>query len=132
MRSLSLLLATSLVCACHPIAPTYSEIESKIFLTGCATSSCHSATGRAGGLDLTAGKGYAALVDVAPQNAKAQALGLKRVVPGDPSKSFLFTKVGHGPLDAEFKAVMPPIGDPLDEDSLWAIETWIREGAKND
>ena len=142
MRLPTPLLLSMLACAAcgttsdsgstHSIAPTYSEIEAKVFATGCATSSCHSTTGRAGGLDLSAGKGFGALVNVPAKNEKAQSLGLMRVTPGDPSRSFLFTKVSHGPLDAELKATMPPIGDPLDADSLWAIETWISTGAKHD
>jgi hypothetical protein len=118
--------------ACHAVEPTYAAIESNVFLLSCATASCHSTRGRAGGLDLSAGKGYEALVGVAADNEAAKADGLVRVSPGHPELSFLVTKVGTGALDAKYGTHMPNIGDPLDDDARWAIGEWIRLGAKHD
>jgi hypothetical protein len=110
------------------IEPTYEAIEAKVFLASCATSSCHSSTGRAGGLDLSK-DGWEALVGVEPKNAAAKAAGLKLVVPGKPEQSFLYVKVSQQGLAAGMGQRMPNVGDPLGADAVWAIETWIRNGA---
>lgn len=115
--------------AAHAIDATYEAIEEKVFFVSCATSSCHSSTGRAGGLDLSAGRGWDALVNVDPKNAAAKAAGLKLVVPGKPEQSFLYVKVSQQGLTAAMGQRMPNIGDPASADAVWAIETWIRNGA---
>ena len=112
------------------IAPHLGEIETKVFAIGCATSSCHGAPNEHG-LVLTPGKSYASLVNVAARNAAASAAGMKRVEPGAPEHSFLIQKVTSDQR-AGFGAIMPPIGDHLDDAAIAALTQWIQNGAKND
>ncbi len=70
---------------------------------------CHGPTKRKGDLRLDEPEGIASVV-----------------VAGDPSRSELFRRVslprGHGDL-------MPPDGEPLDDETVLAVMRWIRDGA---
>jgi hypothetical protein len=82
--------------------------------------SCHSAAGKAGGLDLET-DAHAALVDV------ASSAGPVLVVPGDPDASFLMAKL-EGELAAGQGGPMPPSG-PLPAEQIELIRQWIADGA---
>jgi hypothetical protein len=117
------------------IEPKLSAIQQHVFI-GCATASCHSPTGKAGNLDLTAANAYEKLLGQdgtgAPtDNAEARADGFLRVSPGHPEKSFLLAKV-QATVDAKYGARMPTVGDPLTAAQLKALNDWIAAGAKND
>lgn len=122
------LIGLTLAAGCG-VDARYSTLESKIFALNCTTASCHGA-GASGGLNLTAGKGYAALVGVTPQNAAAASEGLLRVKPGDLDRSFLVLKLREG-LDARYGSRMP-VTHVLDSASRTAIELWVASGAAND
>jgi hypothetical protein len=77
------------------------------------------------GLDLTLGKAYAGLVNVA---AVECADGRKRVLPGQPSQSYLVDKLMN--VDICFGTQMPKLGS-IPAAQLTAITGWICEGAPN-
>ncbi|MEM8954624.1 MAG: PSD1 and planctomycete cytochrome C domain-containing protein [Verrucomicrobiota bacterium] len=52
--------------------------------------------------------------------------GLATIVPGDPDKSYLLELIRH----LESGMEMPPKGDPLLEEEIAAIESWITQGAE--
>jgi len=111
---------------------TLSSIETEVFAVSCNQPSCHSVAGKKGGLILADKQAFANLVGVAAEQTAAQSEGLKRVVAGDPAKSFLYLKM-KAPLDAKYEAIMP-FGNSagLDAARLAKVEAWINGGAKND
>lgn len=74
---------------------------------------------------------YAALINVDPTNSTARAAGSKRVVPGDPSKSFLLDKL-TGNMQFGEGDRMPQNADPLSADRIQLIRRWIQAGAPPD
>ncbi|EDM77864.1 hypothetical protein PPSIR1_01517 [Plesiocystis pacifica SIR-1] len=101
-----------------------SEDVQPILDQSCAFGGCHGGTQPAADLDLSAGKAYDALLGGSAQNP-GQAL----VEPGNPTNSYLMTKLtGNGLSGVQ----MPKGGDPLDETSIGIVRQWIIEGAAND
>ncbi len=84
---------------------------------------CHGATGTLGDLDLETDP-YAALVGVASMYP-----GWTLVEPGDPSASFLLTKLNDAQAGDE-GTMMPPTGAIAAAD-IAVVETWIAEGASD-
>jgi|SRR5688572_13411341 hypothetical protein len=117
------------------LTPTFSSIQREIFETTDssgrqACTNCHFvAPGRLtpGGLNLTAGSSYAALV-----NARSILRpGAIRVVPGDPENSYLIHKLEGRP--GIFGVRMPATQGPfLTDGQLSIIKRWIENGAPND
>jgi hypothetical protein len=105
----------------------FAQIESTVF-PNCTTSGCHSGGAPANGLSLEAGVAYDELVNVAAQNAVANAAGKKRVVPNDAANSFLVQKLTGNLTDFEGKQ-MPRDLPPLSNDLITLVEEWINEGA---
>jgi len=109
--------------------PTLSfsqRIQTEILTPSCA--SCHTDDGRspAAGLNLKAGSAYAALVGVA-STGKAGAV---RVIPGNPSGSYLVQKL-EGAADI-VGLRMPRNGPPFLTDAQVAlVRQWIQNGAPN-
>lgn len=109
------------------VAPNWPSIETNYFAKSCTFSSCHGEPAKAGGLDLTPGVGYDAMV-----NIKAKLSSKFLVVPGNAADSFLYGKLekvepGEGGL--------MPMGqtEPLDPDCrLRAVREWINNGAKKE
>ena len=125
----------SLVDACNadascaaPLAgiKSFRSVQ-RIFKTSCALASCHSSFARQGGLVLDSEDvSYVSLVGHASEHPGAVQSGLLRVVPGDPTNSFLVRKLrGLGPGDT-----MPQAGEPLAEPLIKMIESWVARGAK--
>jgi len=109
--------------------PTLENIQAQVFAPACATSGCHSASQRAGNIDLSsADASYEALVGVPATNSLAQENRWLRVKPGDPDLSFLCRKMdlpgmGEG-------AAMPPGDMAVDAEHVALIEDWIANGAE--
>ena len=96
------------------IAPQFSVIHDRVLVPRCA--GCH-------GPSSPPALDRAALVGKPSSQAPG---GMSYVEPGDPSKSWLFLRMrGDG------VAPMPPEG-PVSTAALDAVETWIRNGAKDD
>ena len=127
---------------CSSFAQSTAERVFTIFQTSCTFSSCHSNAGQALGLDLE-GSGpnammdvYNNIVNVTPNNVHAAGENNKLIMPGDPSRSFLFRKInGNGELDAglslhsEEGGSMPQNANPLDLEDLELVRQWILHGA---
>jgi hypothetical protein len=101
------------------LEPVFTRIYPAIFERSCSQSdgSCHGASAREGGLDLsTSDTAYAELLGSAGDPA--------RVKPGDPRCSKLVVRT-HS-IGKPWQ--MPP-GMPLESFELCAIRTWISNGA---
>jgi hypothetical protein len=115
------------------LEPTFSSIQHDIFETSDSSGrtpcvQCHTAVGRvpAGGLNLTAGNSYAALVNVTSL-LKPSAT---RVVPGNSEGSYLIQKL-EGAAGIVGRR-MPFNGPPyLTDGQILVIKRWIEIGAPN-
>ena len=99
-----------------PPASTCVPIETGVLAQKCATAGCHAASGAANGLDL-------ASPDVLGRLANKAATGGpgSLIVPGDPDKSVLYTKLTATP---PFGSRMP-LGTNLDDATLACVHDWI-------
>lgn len=105
----------------------YDVIQRTIFDTQCATGSCHVAGVNQGNLNLEAGRSYAELIGVQPANAAAAAAGYERVVPFDPTNSFLLIKLTNP--RPEHGSLMPLGFPPLSPAQIDLVRQWIADGA---
>lgn len=71
---------------------------------------------------------YSSLVGVDPTNSLARQAGKKRVMPGDPSRSFLMDKI-TGDMEFGEGDRMPQNDHPLSADQIALIRRWIQAGA---
>jgi hypothetical protein len=114
------------------LEPTLSSIQREIFnqadssgRRACIT--CHTGGPDVGGLNLTEGQSYGNLIN-RPSTFKVGAI---RVIPGDPSGSYLTQKLEGA--STIFGARMPFTGGPyLTEGQISIIRRWIELGANND
>jgi hypothetical protein len=111
---------------CVDAAVSFSADVQPIFTASCAFRGCHSEERPREGLELTAGRAYASLVEV-PATQCADRL---RVAPGDPSASYLMHKVTGANLC--FGALMPKSDQALPAAQVDTIAAWICAGALND
>jgi len=102
--------------------PVFSEIQTNVFTPDCASSSCHGGGAPAANLNLTAGNSYAMLVDI-----DSIQEGIKRVLPGDPTNSYLVQKLEG---TAATGGQMP--STPLPQTEIDTIRQWITAGALDD
>jgi len=119
--------------------PTLASVET-LFAANCAIGGCHDndpCSPRVQ-LDLRPGHVYASVVNV---NAVESACGGKRVVPGDPTKSYLFHKLADADPcngtpcqlpDGTMCIRMPRCEDgscPLPPCAIDVVRRWIAAGA---
>ncbi|MDA1192471.1 MAG: hypothetical protein O3A46_12410 [Candidatus Poribacteria bacterium] len=109
---------------------TFDMIQDTVFSISCMSASCHSDATKAGGLSLAKDKAYDSLIGADAFNEKGAGLGWKRVVPGQPMKSFLMSKLlspapGMGEL-------MPLGTKGLLPAQIKAVREWIAAGAPRD
>lgn len=130
-----ILLSCSLLAASYMLnAQSTWESVYAVLQTNCA--SCHT-TGHVSGLDLSgpAATVYDALVDVTPSNATSADKGFKRIFPGDPYRSFVFSKINNSlaldvHLDAGEGAPCPQGMAPLDNKDIELVRQWVLYGAQ--
>jgi mono/diheme cytochrome c family protein len=109
-----------------PATVTLVQIQQEVFTPHCA--SCH-VDGGSGPMPLTdPTTSYASLVRVDPTNSTARQAGKKRVMPGDPSRSFLMDKI-TGDMEFGEGDRMPQNAHPLSADQIALIRRWIQAGA---
>jgi hypothetical protein len=102
----------------------FSEHVQPILDVRCATAGCHGEIAPAAELDLTQGSSYDNLMLPSTQNPD-----VPRVTPGNPTNSYLITKLtGNG-----IAGMQMPLGAlPLTPDEIDVIRTWISYGAPDD
>jgi len=82
---------------------------------------------------VDAATSYANLVNVPAANISGTQTGLVRVVPGNPTSSFLLTKVAMPAVfDPLYGLRMPNTGTPLPAAQIDSIRAWILRGALAD
>ena len=101
---------------------TLSGHVQPIFDQSCAFAGCHSTNNPAAGLDLTAGKSRAALLEIMAM----QAPEIPLVTALNPTNSYLMTKLISAGISGQR---MPLNGEPLNESQLEIVRTWILQGA---
>jgi ABC-type Fe3+-hydroxamate transport system substrate-binding protein len=119
--------ASSPACQAATSHSDFAWIQTNVFDTSCVLSGCHmGAAANAGHLNLADGMSYNELVDEPSQVQE----GWKRVVPGDPSSSYLMVALGHesGPMPPD--GYMPLSSPALCSEKIDAIERWISAGAQ--
>jgi hypothetical protein len=113
------------------LEPTFSSIQRDIFNStdsagrrACTT--CHVGAQPSAGLNLSDATGYASLVNVPSRNKP----GAIRVIPGDPTNSYLIQKIEGAPGIVGER--MPRTGGPyLTPNQITIIRRWIELGAPN-
>lgn len=105
-------------------APSYSRNIQPIFDRNCVA--CHQEGSAQADLNLEAGLSYKDLVSVRSTQAKTSY----RVLPGNPSKSYLIAKLEGTHSKLGGKGVKMPVGNSLDARSTQMIKAWIVAGAK--
>lgn len=106
-------------------APSLATQVQPIFTKSCTGGGCHAGSTPAQGLDLSSGKSYLNLVNV----ASTQCITTKRVLPSTPSMSYLMFKLqGSGPC---YAGTRMPKGAPLAVADITTISAWIAAGAPN-
>jgi mono/diheme cytochrome c family protein len=107
--------------------PTFSQqIQAQILTPACVP--CHTDDGRtpSGGLNMKSGSAYSNLVNVASTGKP----GATRVIPGNPSGSYMIQKLEGAPDIVGLR--MPRNGPPYLTDAQVAlIRQWIQNGAPN-
>src|SRR5213080_3367207 len=118
-------------CRCVARAPTVSfgaEVQ-PIFNARCALPACHTGAFPTQGLDLSAGRSYAAIVG----RPSTERPDLKLVDPRATATSYLAWKISGAPAGQMiFGSPMPLTGGPLSPAEQATIRTWIEQGAVND
>jgi hypothetical protein len=118
------ILGTATVIDAPPGEVTLESIQTNIFTPRCAIAGgCHAGADAPHGQDLSEGRTYASIVDV----ASAEVPEFLRVEPGDPDNSYLLMKVSGDPRIAGER--MPFGGPYLELAEIDSIRQWIEAGA---
>jgi hypothetical protein len=112
-------------CTCGSASVSFAAAVQPIFTASCAQNGCHKGIAAQGGLDLSAGKAYADLVNVTAAQCSDQR---KLVLPGQPSQSYLIDKMMNVDICSGTK--MPKVG-LLPPSQITTIADWICAGAPN-
>ena len=104
------------------LTPTLSSIQTHVFTPSCASH--HGPSFAEAGLDLSAGRSFANLV-----NVPSTQVGLNLVTPGSAENSYLIHKMDGRP---GIVGRQMPIGQlPLSAEEIAVIARWIDAGAPN-
>lgn len=140
MRSRLIVLSLLLLTACGdletptdpgvggpPIDPTatFTRVQNEVFTPTCAQIGCHNTLGQQSQMVLSAGRAYAATVNV----PSVEMPSLARVKPGDPANSYLYRKITGAGITGDR---MPQGLPPLSQAHIDLVRDWIRRGAPND
>lgn len=105
---------------------TLTRVQTEIFTPTCAQLGCHDNFGRQSQLVLVAGASHAQLVN----RDSVEVPSIKRVLPGDHTRSYLYMKITAAPGITGDR--MPQGLPPLSDAQLKLVRDWIRRGAPND
>jgi mono/diheme cytochrome c family protein len=103
---------------------SYAKDVEPVFLAECGD--CHGAENPKKGLDLSQGRGLAAMLDRPSQEVDG-ALLLKA---GDPAASYLWQKLTHNASEGKGMPRTMFGAKKLPQEQLDLVERWIREGAR--
>ncbi|HJW93244.1 MAG TPA: hypothetical protein VJ901_06475 [Thermoanaerobaculia bacterium] len=111
----------------EPVDPTatFTRVQNEIFTPTCAQLGCHDTLGQQQQLVLAPGRAYAQIVN-APST---EISSVQRVMPGDPSSSYLYRKITGAGISGDR---MPQGGPYLNDVQIKLVRDWIRRGAPND
>lgn len=112
-------------CDCGMSSVSFAGAIQPIFSASCASMGCHAGVMPQAGLNLTNGKSYAELVNVAASQCND---GRKLVMPGDPGASYIVDKMTG--VDLCFGTKMPKLGN-LPSAQVQSVVDWICQGAPN-
>lgn len=114
-------------CETQEFAGTYDAIQTLIWEgRGCTASQCHGSA-MSGGLDLRRDASHGNLFDAASLGSP-----LSRVVPGDRSRSYLYSKLAAATFPGTVEITGAPMPNglaPLTVDELDLVRLWITNGA---
>ncbi|MCB9653005.1 MAG: hypothetical protein H6729_02590 [Deltaproteobacteria bacterium] len=108
--------------------PTFSSIYSEILSQPtCAAAGCHSGGRPAAGMSFSKTQAEAlAQLHEPTTSSSGGATYPNRVVPGQPSESFLLQRIATATITG---GLMPPSGAPLPTCAVSAVRSWIADGA---
>jgi hypothetical protein len=115
-------------CTCGTASVSFAQAVQPILTASCAKSLCHSGALPKAGLSLVDGMSHAELVNVEAGQCND---GRMRVLPGEPSMSYVIDKVMAVDLCVG-KKMPPAIGSMLDPAEIQIISDWICAGALDD
>jgi len=123
--------ATATATATVTSNATLANIQASIFATTCTNPGCHGSVSPGSTLVLVdAATSYANLVNVPAVNIAGSQTGLVRVVPGNPTGSFMFIKLAlTAAFDPRYGLRMPSGQAPLSGQQIQLISDWITQGA---
>jgi hypothetical protein len=110
-----------------PAPVSFSADVQPIFTANCALAGCHTGPTPEEGLDLSAGRSYARLVNVDSRECGQ----FKRVRPGRPDASYILFKLAGPPQPCFSGERMPRNAPPLPASDQDTIRTWIAQDAPN-
>lgn len=110
-------------CTCAAASVSFSAVVQPILTASCATNGCHKGAAAQADLNLSAGNAYQAIVNVPATQCSD---GRMRVLPGQPSESYLMDKILN--VDVCFGTQMPKQSS-LPAAEVEAISNWICAGA---
>jgi hypothetical protein len=112
-------------CTCGNASVSFAADVQPIFTQSCATNGCHKGAMPQQGMNLSAGQAYQEIVNV---TAAQCSDGRKRVLPGQPSESYLIDKMMDVDLCSGTK--MPKLS-MLGSGTIATVSNWICAGAPN-
>ena len=105
--------------------PSFSEDVTPIFQKRCAAGGCHSIATHQAGLTLDSTRAYDSIVGV----TSTLQPSAKRVVPLEPSQSWLVTMISADDAARQGISRMPLATYPLTDNQIATIVRWIEQGA---
>jgi len=105
--------------------PSFAMNVAPIFQKRCAVGGCHSIATHQAGLTLDSTQAYESIVGV-PSTLHPSA---KRVVPLEPSDSWLVTMISADDAARQGLSRMPLATQPLTDNQITTIIRWIEQGA---
>jgi len=106
-------------------SPSFSEDVTPIFQKRCAAGGCHSIATHQAGLTLDSTRAYESIVGF----TSTLQPSAKRVVPLEPSQSWLVTMISADDAARQGVSRMPLATQPLTDNQIATIIRWIEQGA---
>ncbi len=105
--------------------PSFATNVAPIFQKRCAVGGCHSIATHQAGLTLDSTQAYESIVGV----SSTLQPSAQRVVPFEPSQSWLVTMISADDVARQGLSRMPLATQPLTDNQITTIIRWIEQGA---